>query len=443
MLFKVLLCSCEHIFLDLIEELTDFCRYFWDSALNLFSCISSYKYALACLEILRSNLDTYRDSSHLLLCELESGCSVCIVCLYSVIWKTLCDIVSCVKNALFLLLDRNNNNLDRSDLRRNNESWVVAVYHDHSSDSTCCKSPWSLIYIVKFVVFARILDLECLGKSITEVVAGCALKSSSVVHKCLNCVCSLSSCKLFFICLLSLDNRDSHIVLKEVSIYVKHLLCTLFCFFKCSVCCVAFLPEEFSASKERSCLFFPTNNAAPLVEYLREVFVWVDLSSVIVTEKCLWCRTYTVSLCKRLESAVCYPRNFRCETFYVVLLLLKKWFRDKHGKVCVLNSCCLESCVKVFLNELPDCISRRFDHHTSLNIGITYEIGFDAHIGIPLCEIFIHRCDLWYEFLVVSHVFSPFLQLSVSGNFERLFSKRKEPSNPLTGTEDSRRYHPI
>ena len=83
MSLKVLLCSVVHILLDLVEKLSNLCSNICNCTLDLFSCVTSYKYTLTCLKILRSDLDTYRNSSHLLLRELEARSSVCIVSLYS------------------------------------------------------------------------------------------------------------------------------------------------------------------------------------------------------------------------------------------------------------------------------------------------------------------------------------------------------------------------
>ena len=51
--------------------------------------------------------------------------------------------------------------LSRSDSRRQDQTAVVAVYHDDRTDHTGCHTPGGLVYIFQCVVFICILDAEC------------------------------------------------------------------------------------------------------------------------------------------------------------------------------------------------------------------------------------------------------------------------------------------
>ena len=133
-----------------------------------------------------------------------------------------------------------------------------------------------------------------------------------------------------------------------------------------------------------------------------------------------------------------YPCNFRCESFYVIFLFLKKRFRDKDWHVYVLYTCLFESSVQFMLDVLPDCISCRFDCHAAFNAGISAQFSFLYNVGIPLGEIVFHRCDGFYQFLVVCHDFSPFyvivLILTVHQDIVAAeCGQKKKPSIPHKG----------
>ena len=126
---------------------------------------------------------------------------------------------------------------------------------------------------------------------------------------------------------------------------------------------------------------------------------------------------------------MCHPCNLRRKAFYMILLLLKKAFRNKYRHIYVLHACFLKSAVQLLLDILPDRIARRLDYHTALYACIIAEFCFLYHIRIPLGEIHVHGCDGFYHFFVVCHDDSPFL-----------FYITKKPSNPmhlcaLQGTE--------
>ena len=113
----------------------------------------------------------------------------------------------------------------------------------------------------------------------------------------------------------------------------------------------------------------------------------------------------------------------------MILLLLKKAFRNKYRHIYVLHACFFKSAVQLLLDILPNRIARRLDYHTALYACIIAEFCFLYHIRIPLGEIHVHGCDGFYHFFVVCHDDSPFL-----------FYITKKPSNPmhlcaLQGTE--------
>ena len=103
--------------------------------------------------------------------------------------------------------------------------------------------------------------------------AGSGLESFTVMHESLNGVGCLCSRKLLLLGLLSLDYGDCKEILEEISIDVEHLNRTLLSFLSGCMSSVAFLPKEFSGTKERSGFFFPSDNRAPLVINLGKISV--------------------------------------------------------------------------------------------------------------------------------------------------------------------------
>ena len=175
----------------------------------------------------------------------------------------------------------------------------------------------------------------------------------------------------------------------------------------------------------------------------------MDLLGIQVAEQGFRSRTYTKSLLKRLQSSVGYPGYFRGKSLYMILFLLKKAFRNKHGKINILHTGLFKPSVQLMLDIFPDRISCRFDHHTAFYTGIVDKLRFFHHIRIPLGKILLHRGDLFHKLLILCHFSTPFL-FSFSGNIrcreglmEQTFYAVKKTPDPCTGTDVSiRRYHP-
>ena len=187
------------------------------------------------------------------------------------------------------------------------------------------------------------------------------------MHQCFDCISILCSCEFLALCLTSGNYRDCKNILCKVSVDSPHLFCTLFCFFVCCMDCMSFLPQELSRTKEWSCCLLPAKNGTPLIPHLRKITVRLNCLAPDITEQCLRCRTDTESFLKFFQSTMCYPCNFRCKSFDMILFFLKKAFRDHNRKVYILYSCLFETCIQVLLNILPQSISVRKVVHTSFN----------------------------------------------------------------------------
>ena len=166
---------------------------------------------------------------------------------------------------------------------------------------------------------------------------------------------------------------------------------------------MAFLPEELSRTKERTCRLLPAHNAAPLIVNLGKISVGMNNIPVKIAEKSLRCGTHAELFLKRLKSALSYPCNLGCEALDMVLLFLKKRLGDEHGHINILNARFFKPLVELLLDELPDSISGGLDDHTSLNRRIVCKFRLDNDVCIPLREILTHRGDRFNLLLFLFH----------------------------------------
>ena len=88
------------------------------------------------------------------------------------------------------------------------------------------------------------------------------------------------------------------------------------------MCGMSFLPQELSGTQERSGLLLPTYHGTPLIVYLRQVSVRMDVILIEITEQGLGSRSDAKSLGKFVQSSLSNPCYFGCETFYMILLLV-------------------------------------------------------------------------------------------------------------------------
>ena len=149
MSFSVSSCSLKHILLDSIKNFWNSVCKLIDRYSNLLSCITTNNNSLISLDISWSHLNSYRDTTHLLLRELPARILIWIINLNTkpCCLKSLSNFISLVKNACLLLHNRNNINLNRCNLRWKHKSWIITMSHDNSTDKSCCCSPWSLVNI--------------------------------------------------------------------------------------------------------------------------------------------------------------------------------------------------------------------------------------------------------------------------------------------------------
>ena len=153
------------------------------------------------------------------------------------------------------------------------------------------------------------------------------------------------------------------------------------------------MPQEFSGTKERTSCLFPTYYRTPLIIDLRQISVGLDVFLIKIAEQSLRSRTNAETLLQFIQSTMCYPRYFRCKSFYVIFFFLQKRFRNKHRHVHILYTCFFESAVQFMLDIFPDRITCRFDCHASFYTCVAAQFRFFDNVCIPLCKIVFHGSD--------------------------------------------------
>ena len=175
------------------------------------------------------------------------------------------------------------------------------------------------------------------------------------------------------------------------------------------MCGMAFLPQELSGTEEGTGRLLPADNGAPLVVNLRKITIRMNVIFIEITEQGLRGWAHAETLLEIFQSALCHPGYLGSKAFHMILLLLKQALGNEHRKINVLHASLFETAVQLIADVLPDGITSRFDDHAAFYAGVIDQFCFSYHIRIPLGEIFFHGCDRFYKFLVLCHVFSPFL----------------------------------
>ena len=391
--------ALQHIRLHLLQNLIRFFFQILQTYLDLFTGIPSADHAAACFDILGADLHADRNAAHLLLGEFPARALVGIVHLHAEAAETVAQGVGHFQNALLLLLNGDDHDLHGRHSGRKHQTGVVSMYHDDRADQTGGHAPGGLINIFQLVVLIRKLNAEGLGKAVSEIVAGAGLQRLSVVHQSLDSIGSLRTREFFLVRLSSADHRDGEHLLAEVRIQIQHLDGAFLRLFHCGMGGVSLLPEKLSGTKERPRFLFPAHHGAPLVIHLRQVAVGVNIILIKIAEKRLRCGPHTQTLLQLRQAAVRHPGHFRSKALHVILLFLKKAFRNKHGHIDIFHARFLEPFVQLLLNQLPDRVAVGFDRHTALHARILDQLRLLHHVGVPLGEILIHGCDRFYQFL--------------------------------------------
>ena len=142
--------------------------------------------------------------------------------------------------------NRDDYRLNRCNVGGQNESVIVAVSHNYSTDKTGGNAPRGLMRMNALIFLIGVGDVKRLCKAVAEIVRSTCLQCFAVVHESFDCVCRLGSCKLVRFGLFTLYNRHCEVTLAEIGIHVKHLFGFVDCFLGSCVNCMTFLPQKFA-----------------------------------------------------------------------------------------------------------------------------------------------------------------------------------------------------
>ena len=74
--------------------------------------------------------------------------------------------------------------------------------------------------ILEFIILRSILNIECSGKTVTEIMAGTGLQRFTVMHQCFDGICCNGAREFFLFGLSALDYGNRKHILAEIRIYV-------------------------------------------------------------------------------------------------------------------------------------------------------------------------------------------------------------------------------
>ena len=287
--------------------------------------------------------------------------------------------------------------------------------HDQGADDPGGKSPGGLGRVFQLVVSVRELDAVGLGELGAEVMAGAGLEGPAVVHQGFDGIGGCGAGKFFLVGLAALDHRDGQVFRAEVRVDVQHLLGAGLGLFHGGVDRMAFLPHEFTGTEEGTGLLLPADDRTPLVVYLGQVAVGLDVGPEEIRENGLGSGTDAEALLQGLAAACGDPGHLGGEAVDQIAFLGHQVLGDQKGHVDILNACLLEAGVQKVLDRFPEGVARGLIDKEALDVGIGYQTGLDHHVCIPLCEILIHGCDFGYQFFLFCHLFlSPNLKFVIS-----------------------------
>lgn len=120
-------------------------------------------------------------------------------------------ICSLLNHLLFILnSDGNNHSLNASHSRRQYQSLIIAMMHDHHTNRTGSDSPTSLPYEFLFLFLIFKLNAKHFGKVLSQIMTGSCLNGTTIFRNpCLDSSGSITSSKFLRLGFDALVNGDS------------------------------------------------------------------------------------------------------------------------------------------------------------------------------------------------------------------------------------------
>jgi prolyl-tRNA synthetase len=184
-----------------------------------------------------------------------------------------CHFLVNLSQHLRILVDRYDDYLYRSQVRRKYQTVVIGMRHDKRSHQTGGNTPGGSPNILQLVLLIDELYIERLGEVLSQEVGSTALQSLSVLHHRFDGVGVEGTGKTLVGRLHALYHGHRHVFFGKLGIYIQHLYRFFFGFLASGMCRVSFLPEEFGGTEEQTGTHFPTEHVCPLVAQDRQVAV--------------------------------------------------------------------------------------------------------------------------------------------------------------------------
>ena len=207
---------------------------------------------------------------------------------------------------------RHDDDLARRDRRRQAQSIVVAVRHDHAADQPRRHAPARRVAIGELSL--RVLELDVLrfGKVRAEIMRGAGLQRLAVLHHGFDGVGVVGAGEALVGRLLARDHRHGEHVFGELAIDLEHLQRFGHRVVAVGVRRVAFLPEKLGRAQEQPRAHFPAHDVGPLVDQQRQVAIALDPALEGIADDRLRRRPDDQRLFQlrlRIERPACRPRS--------------------------------------------------------------------------------------------------------------------------------------
>ena len=401
-LVEVLLCFLVQTVLNIIEQAGQTIGKLIELDGDLFAVVAADCHAYAVFNVTRANLNAERNAFHLILRALPAKAVVAGVDLRAEAGSLdgLIKLGRLFNDALLVLRDRDDDDLNRRNARGQDKTAVIAVGHNDAADDTGGETPGGLHRVLLHIVLVGKGDAELLCKTVAEEVTRTGLESLLVMHHALDGVGVDCTGELFLIGLVAADNRHSQIILAEVGIDLELMQSLLTSFCLGGVESMPLLPEKLTAAQERTGRFLPAEHGAPLVIKHGQITPRMNNVAPMIAEQRLRRRTDAQTLRKLLTAADRNPCALRGEALNMILFFLKKAFGNKHRHGDVLMPVALEHTVKNLLNVFPDRVTVGAQNEAALYSGIIDELSLGAHVGEPLRKVDLHIGYLFYSFVL-------------------------------------------
>ena len=231
----------------------------------------------------------------------------------------------------------------------------------------------------------------------------------AVVHQRFNRVSVFRTGETLFFGFYTFDDRHCKVVFTEIRIHVEHADCLFARFLGGGVDGVPLLPQKFAGTQKRTGGLFPAHHGNPLIVKLRQIAVRMHDCFIVFTEQGFGGRAHAKAFFELFIAAVGNPGDLGRETLNVVFFFIEQAFRNKHRHADIFMSERLKLPVELFLNIFPNGIAVGADDHTAFYAGVFDKLCLFHNVGIPFCEIFLHRGDFFNHFFLLCHVLLPSL----------------------------------